>query len=76
MVILTVLGETPTARSGMRSDGQDRDLLLVRSVIPEDPPGSGSFVFGAGLEDFLAVRSFERTEFVGVGARMAGIGFQ
>ena len=74
--MLRVLGETPTARSGMRSDGQDRDLLFVRSVIPEDPPGSGSFIFGVGFEDLVAVRPFERAEFVGVEAGVAGIGFQ
>ena len=63
-------------RSGMRCDGEDRDLFFIGAVVPENPPSGGSPVLCIGLEDLLAAGSFERVEFVGVETGVAGIGFQ
>ena len=46
----------------MRCDGDDRDLVLLRSVIPEYPIGSGSGLLGVGLKDLFFLRSFEHSE--------------
>lgn len=60
----------------MRSYGENRDLLFVRAVIPENPPRGWSPVFGIGFKYFFPARSPERTEFMGIQAWVTGIGFQ
>ena len=60
----------------MRRDGEDGDLVSAGAVYPENPPCGRCLVFGAGFEDFLAVRAFDGSELVGAEAGMAGIGFE
>src|SRR5450756_2317166 len=48
----------------MRCDGDDRDPVLLRSVIPEDPIGRRCGLFGVGLKDLFSLRSFEASELV------------
>jgi len=64
------------SRLRMGRDRNDGDLVSPGAINPEDAPSGRGFVFRVGFEDFLAVRSFDRSELVGVESRVAWIGFQ
>ena len=58
----------------MRGYGQDCDLPLLRTIVPEDPISGRSSVFDVCFEDLLIVRAAKRTIFVCVQTGMAQIG--
>ena len=60
----------------MRCYGDDRNKSSLGAIIPEDPVGARCFLLGICLEDLFPVRPFERSKFVGVQRRMAGVGFK
>jgi hypothetical protein len=43
----------------MRCNVDDRNPILLRSVIPEDPVGRRCGLLGVGLKDLFSLRSFE-----------------
>ena len=51
-------------QSRMRCDSDDRDPVLLRSEIPEDPIGRRCGLLGVGLKDLFSLRSFKDSELV------------
>lgn len=57
----------------MRCDGDNGDHILARTVVPEDPIGTGGVVFGIGLENVFAVWAAFGRIFVRVNSWVSGI---
>ena len=51
----------------------DRDLVFIRPIVPENSICSRSGLFGIGFKDFFSLRSNKAGEFVGFKAFMSWI---
>ena len=71
-----VLTETLVVLLWVRRDGDNCDLLLLRTIEPENPVGRRGLVLGVRLEYVLPSRAGEGRVFVCTQTRMSRIGFE
>ncbi len=50
----------------MGRNGNEGDLVLLRTIVPEDPVGRRRGLFGVGLKDLCSARPFQAGEFMGL----------
>jgi len=57
----------------MRGDGNNRNLFLVRTIVPEYSVSGRSGLLRIGFEDFLSIWSYETGKFVSLKALVSRI---